>query len=179
MNDIKRNTFWFWGFLILLILNISAISSMFYVGYRMHHRQDYQAFHHRVFHHSGNANFNGHTKSWAKMNFNPAQKSFMLSTLKNHRQLIRENRKRLMLKQSQLFDALATKPVDTVKVNHLKADVLKIHRDIMEENITYYELLKTKLNAGQMELVKAHIQRQYNVRRFKSTKRYSKDNPRN
>ncbi len=162
MNDFKRNSFWFWGFIVLLIINISAMSAMLFINYRIHNNMETGYFHSRTFKHKQTKRHNiknKSTKAWSELNFTKEQKMFLKSERKKHIEQMRLLKDKLRKNQSTLFDELAKG--ENNKVENSKVRFIQIHKKILEENIHFYEQLKSKLSEEQMQAIRAHIERQF------------------
>jgi len=164
MNNIKRSTFWFWGFIILLVLNISATSTMLFRSYRYHNNIDNPRFNKRPYNQryvKQNAVNRQNVKAWKDLDFTKEQRMFIASERKNHIEEMRILKGQLKINQSKLFDILANEDNNSSDLQELKTQFIEIHQAILDENIHFYEQLKGKLSNEQMQAVKAHIDRQF------------------
>ena len=178
MNNIMRRTFWFWGFIILLLLNISATSTMLFMSYRYNNKPDNQQFNKRSFnqrHIKSNAGNRKDVKPWKDLDFTKEQRMFLASEKKSHNEAMRILKGQLKVNQSKMFDILASGDEKSSDLKELKAQFIEIHQAILDENIHFYDQLKSKLSNEQMQSVKAHLDRQFihdgNVPKFNKRQR--------
>ena len=190
MNNFKNKPIWFWGFIILILINISAISSLFYVSHKIHNSDNFQGFHRRIIKKKVNSDTknprerdfqqtsqqidenpktsktpkppkpNKQVRLWEDMNLSPEQRKFMHINKKEHIAKMRELKMELNKQQAILFDEISKQTMDKTLVNQYKKELLLRHGAIVEETIRYYEILKTKLNEEQMKQIKLHISKQ-------------------
>jgi hypothetical protein len=164
MSNIKKHPIWFWGFIILLVLNISATTAMLIASKKIHNNIENGTYNKRVakYHKYSNKKVdrNNKAKAWKDLDFTKEQRLFIRTERKKHIEKMQVLKGQLQTTQSKLFDQLA-KGEDNTK--ELKSDLLAIHDAILEENINFYEQLKSKLSEEQMQAIKAHIDRQFRV----------------
>ena len=147
MNNFKNNTFWFWGFIILIILNVSAVSTMLVVSYKMHNTSRFDGMQYRMIHKkSMNSKTNcKDVRYWKDMDLTPEQQQFVLSSRKEHRQMMHNLKLELNDNQAKLLEEIAKKELNSIAIEQNKELVLETHHKIMDETIRYYESLKTQL----------------------------------
>lgn len=165
MSNIKKHPIWFWGFIVLLVLNISATTAMLIASKRIHNNIEYRNYHKRVSiinNDNVKVRRKAKEKAWKDLNFTKEQKLFLKSARKKHIDKMRILKGQLKTMQSKLFNQLAKGKNDNIKA--LKDDILVIHQEILEENMDFYESLKSKLSEEQMQAIKAHIDRQFRVK---------------
>jgi len=164
MNNIKRSTFWFWGFIILLVLNISATITMMIISHQIHNNVDntrYSKRSHQERYTKTNVRNKQNVKAWKDIDFTKEQRMFLASEKKRHIEEMRILKGQLKVNQSKLFDMLANEENNSSDLKDLKKQFIEIHQAILDENIHFYEQLKSKLSNEQMQVVKAHIDRQF------------------
>lgn len=164
MNNIKRSAFWFWGFIILLVLNISATTTMMIISHQIHNNVDNTRFGKRSYHQryaKSNVRNRKNVKAWKDLDFTKEQRMFLASEKKKHIEEMRILKGQLKVTQSKMFDLLANEDTNSSDLKDLKKQFIEIHQAILDENIHFYEQLKSKLSDEQMQAVKAHIERQF------------------
>ncbi|MCK5846912.1 MAG: hypothetical protein KAG84_05700 [Bacteroidales bacterium] len=143
--NIKNNQFWFWGFIILAVLVISAVSTVGYKAYR---------FHNTPFH-------NKHTERpnsrWGNMNFDEDQQKFIRESRIKHRNAMFDLKKQQKDIHNKLFLEISKENPDAAIIQIYKDSTLVLSTSIMNETIFFYETLKTQLSHEQMKTINNHI----------------------
>jgi len=165
MEKVKKKSFWFWGFIILFILNISIISSMGYFHYQMkNHGKKYQsAMSKRNAFHTNKAEMR--RNFWSDIEFTKEEKLFLKNSRKEHFEKMKALRVKLSESQSSLFNEIRKSKPDTIKINQYKTQSLKTQEEIINESIFFYENLKTKLNDEQMKMINSHLSKKFHSKK--------------
>lgn len=159
MNNIKRSTFWFWGFIILLLLNISAITTVLFMSYRIHNNTDAMCINDRP--PRSNIVNRPNVNSWEDLDFTEEQRIFIASERRNHIEEMRILKAQLKINQSKIFDILAAGDNNLSDLKQLKTQFIEIHQAILNENIHFYDQIKSKLSNEQMQAVKTNLDRKF------------------
>lgn len=172
MTNFKNSAFWFWGFIILLILNISAVSTMFYFAYKVHNHGEYYINQQND---KQSKTWNSRVKTtkkgdfrnafWEKMDLSDEQRIFVIEQRKNHFSKMRLIRGDLQKTQTMLFEEIRKPNPDNEKVLKFKSETLNSHKEIIEETIRYYEQLKTKLSEEQMTKLNSHFAKRFHTKK--------------
>ncbi len=160
----KNKGFWFWGFIILLLLNLSIISSISYYHYRMIHNRsdyDYASMHKKM---SKERMDKLQKKFWGNTHFTPEERQFLADNRKEHFARMKKLKIRLKENQAQLFEEIRKSVRDSEKVSNYENKILDTQKAITEESISFYEKMKAKLSAEQMEIVNRHLKRHFNTK---------------
>jgi len=153
----KNKGFLFWGFIILLILNLSIISSMGYFHYKMqrHGENHKRTMMHK--HMSKERMKEMRKEFWGNTNFTAEEKKFLSKNRKDHFARMKVLKAELKDNQTVLFEEIRKEQPDSNNVNNYKIQVLNSQKAITEEAIIFYEKMKTILNAEQMKIVDNHL----------------------
>ena len=181
MTNFKNKAIWFWGFIILLILNISAFSTMFYFAYKMHHHGEYHTTQEKTWNSRINSVKKGNFKKgfWGQLNLTEEQQSFVKMQRKEHfskMKIINANLRKL---QILLFEEIRLPEPDYDKVQKYKAETLDAHKAIIEETLRFYEQLKTKLSEEQMIKINSHFSKHFHSNKTMKSKTMINNNSKN
>ncbi len=153
--NMKNNQFWFWGFIVLAILIVSAISTIGYKAYKFHN-----------YDHSFNKEVSNkkHSK-WSDLSFTVEQRSFIRKSRIDHRQNISKLKAQQRNIHNKLFTEISKEQSDSSLIKIYKDSSLILSDAIMNETMNFYETLKTELSEEQMQNINNHIyKRFYNKR---------------
>jgi len=146
MNYFKRNnkSIWFWGFIILLIMNLSIIGTVIYYSSKIKdEKQTYYKYKFR-----GNA---PKTFIMNRLNFDEGQKSKFSKVLDNHQQKVGKLKLELRESNRELVKEVASENPSNNKIRRLKSDILDSHNDIIEETLDFYNKTKEICNPSQLQ----------------------------
>jgi len=165
MKKIKKKNFWFWGFIILFILNISIISSMGYFHYQMksHGEKYHSTMMKKGAFHANKAEMR--KKFWSDIEFTKEERIFLKNSRKQHFERMKILRAKLSESQSSLFNEIRKSEPDTNKIKQYKAQSLNTQEEIIDESIFFYENLKTKLNDEQMKMINSHLSKKFHSKK--------------
>lgn len=160
MTYFKNTNIWFWGFIILLIINISVIASMAFVMYSFHKDADYTAFHKRVIKSKrANTMHSKGTKSLImKLNLNADQKREMGAIRKEHFQEMRKLKRALRINQHQLFEEASSDKPDSTLIAEYREKNIEIQEKIIDESLIFFKKIRQDLDKEQQALLKAHYE---------------------
>ena len=169
----KNKGFWFWGFIILLILNLSIISSMGYFHYKM--RNHGENFKSTMMHkHMSKEKMRKMRKEfWGNTNFTIEEKKFLSKNRKEHFAKMKVLKSELKDNQSLLFNEIRKSKPDSNNVIEYKIKVQESQKAITNEAIRFYEKMKTRLNQEQMKIVDNHLSYMFHSN-IKKNKRINK-----
>ena len=145
--NFKNNQFWFWGFLILAVLIISAASTIGYKAYKHHHT----SFHTNM----------GHATSWKNMDFDIEQIKFIKKTRIKHRKTMHALKGQQAKIHNKLFTEISKQEPNNELIAQYKDSTLYFSTKIMNKTIKYYETLKTELSEEQMSMLNKHISKRF------------------
>ena len=145
---IKNNQFWFWGFIVLLVLVISAVSTMGYKAYKFHNSGMY---HKEFMHHKG----------WKDMDFSIDQRKFVRKSRIKHRQIMLELKSDQNIVHNNLFTEISKENTDSILIEQYRKQTIELSNKIMDETIRFYQELKTELNEEQMKQINKHISQRF------------------
>ncbi|RLD41503.1 MAG: hypothetical protein DRI86_13285 [Bacteroidetes bacterium] len=153
----RNKGFWFWGFIILLILNLSIIFSMGYFHYKMrNHGADIKST--MIHKHMSNEKMKKiRKKFWGNTNFTIEEKKFLSKNRKEHFARMKVLKSELKDNQSILFDEIRKSKPDSNSIIKYKMKIQDSQKAITDEAIRFYEKMKTKLNPEQMKIVDNHL----------------------
>lgn len=165
MKNLKNRSFWFWGFILLLILNISIVSSLSYFHYQMkhHHGKRYKT----MINHKKNIRENSklHKEFWGNVSFTKEERNFLQKSRKEHFSKMKKLSTELKQNQSTLFDEVRKSKPDSTLISKYKSKVLESQEAITNEAIFFYENLKTKLSNEQMQTINKHLTKRFHSKR--------------
>jgi hypothetical protein len=166
----KNKGFWFWGFILLLILNLSIISSMGYFHYKMrNHGTNYRST--MMHKHMSKEKIRKMRKEfWGNTNFTVEEKKFLSKNRKEHFAKMKILKSELKYNQSVLFDEIRKSKPDSNNVIEYKIKVQDSQKAITDEAIRFYEKMKTRLNPEQMRIVDNHLSNMFHPKMDKSFK---------
>ncbi len=143
----KRNP-WFWAFIVLLILNVSAIGTMIYTINKIHSGVEFppppppteQKMPSRM------------GKILEKqMGYSKAQMKVLRSIRKEHLVNMRAFQIKLRKLQTELFNEISSTQPEEKKVDSLKAALLETHASMIDESNTFYYKVKKNSNEEQLK----------------------------
>ena len=146
--NIKNNQFWFWGFIVLATLIISAGSTIGYRAYKFHNSSNFKRI------------ANQHSK-WGSIDFSKEQHKFIRKNRIEHRDVMTDLKTKQRAIHNKLFSEISKQNPDTVLVNKYKVLSFDISSEIMDETIRFYEVLKTELNEEQMQMINNHLSQRF------------------
>ena len=146
--NIKNNQFWFWGFIVLATLIISAGSTIGYRAYKFHSS-----------HHSRKADH--HHSKWNSLDFSKQQHEFIRETRIEHRKKMTKLKTKQRSIHNKLFSEISKQNTDTALIADYKTQSFEISSEIMDETIRFYEVLKTELNEEQMQMINSHLSQRF------------------
>jgi len=157
----KNKGFWFWGFIILLILNLSIIFSMGYFHYKMrNHGTDFKST--MIHKHMSNEKMKKiRKKFWGNTNFTIEEKKFLNKSRKEHFARMKELKSELKDNQSLLFNEIRKNQPDSNNVIEYRIKVQNSQKAITDEAIRFYEKMKTQLNSDQMKIIDNHLSKMF------------------
>ena len=141
----KRNP-WFWAFVILLIINVSAIGTMVYTINKIH----------------GDFSFSPPPKEnkiptrmgrimEKEMGYSKKQMITLRTIRMEHLKNMREYKTKLRKLQMELFDEISSQEPDEQKTKILKEELLKTHALMIDESNIFYNKVKENSSKEQMK----------------------------
>jgi len=147
--NFKNNQFWFWGFIILIVLMISAASTIGYRAYK---------FHNTNYHTKATM---GHGAAWKDMDFDIEQRKFIKKTRMEHRKTMLALKGQQAKIHNKLFTEISKQNPNNELIAQYKDSTLYFSTEIMNETIKYYETLKTELSEEQMSMLNKYISKRF------------------
>jgi len=162
MSYFKTKSIWFWGFMVLLLINISIIGSMGYFMYRVHKQPDYSGFHHR-FMDRGKRGHNKNTKMLIKrLHLTPEQQKEMGKLRRLHFQEMKNLKMALRQNQRNLFNEAAKAQPDSAALAEYRARNIELQSQITDESLKFFQSIRKDLSPEQQQILKEHYQRTFN-----------------
>jgi len=162
MSYFKNKNIWFWGFMILLLINISVIGSMAYVMYNIHNKENYTAFHHKMMKKKKHPRHNKSTMSLIKqLNLTDKQQQNLKVIRKEHFKRMKQLKANLFKTQHQLFDVAGSDNPDSTLIAEYRTKMMTIQGQIADESLAFLAELKKNLDPEQQELMKEHFREKY------------------
>jgi Spy/CpxP family protein refolding chaperone len=159
MNQLKNNL-WFWGFVILLVLNLSLLLSIFFHGQQLKKDPRFRAFHSEMRMKKGDCAQMGdcNRPRWINDIANDeSQAQFLLKEHQQHVEKVQEIKEKLHQKQFELFTAISQENIDSAVVSRNKMEIGQLQDEITNQTMKYYQTLKTKLNPDQMKQINDQV----------------------
>ncbi len=161
--NIKNNQFWFWGFIVLAAILISAITTMGIHTYSFHNNDTkYCNSKTQQRGQRGMKARNGEQGFYNAYKFTEQQKEFFREERQEHQQKLRDIKGTQNHNHNKLFKEIGKDDPDNDSINKYKEEILESNKEIMEETINYYKTLKTRLSEEQMKMVNKHVSRRFN-----------------
>lgn len=162
MTYFKNKSIWFWGFIILLLINVSIMGSLMYAMQRIHHQPDYNGFH-RHFVPKKKAKKHSKTKCFVKgLEINPKQQEALDKMRQVHFKEMKSLKRTLRKKQHDLFLETSKDNPDSIVVIQLRKDNIKLHEQIMDESLEFFKKMQENLTPDQQDIMKKHYLRKLN-----------------
>jgi Spy/CpxP family protein refolding chaperone len=163
MSYFKNKSFWFWGFMVLLIFNISIFGSMAYHMYSMHngfaHSKDY---HHSIKKGTHPKHSKGTKSLMKRLDLSPEQQKELRKIRKEHFTKMKALKKELYIAQHQLFDEAGNEVIDSVAIAKYRKQMMDIQGGIADESLQFLGEMKKHLSPKQQELMKEHFREKFN-----------------
>jgi len=169
--NFKNNQFWFWGFIVLLIIILSAGVTMSYNIYNYHNGNFPGKMHgkmHKKMH-------GKHANIWQNVSFTLKQQEFIKKVRSEHREIMMDIKKRQRENQNLLFTEISKQNSDSLLIRVYKKATLKNNEEIINETMRFYNTLKTELNEEQMKMINNHISSRFH-RSNRQTGKMNKNN---
>ena len=161
MSYFKNRGFWFWGFIILVLINLSVLISMAYVMNKIHTQEDYQGFHKRFIknHHRGH---NKQTKNLIRsLNLSDEQKEELQALRRKHFTEMRQLKKHLQIAQHKLFSEASKEHPDSILVMQYRQDLTQIQDQITDLSLDFYRNMRKVLNKEQQKKMKEFYENRF------------------
>ncbi len=153
--SIKNKNIWFWAFMILLVVNIAAISTMIYTVNKIHSDASLyeNAGNERGFIHPkrGHSHFDMEKRIQKRMGYSDEQMAVMKKLRHEHLQKLRVEKTALRKVQRALFEELASENPDSNKIESLKNKMSLIQGHIIDESIDFYKKVKQNSTPEQIK----------------------------
>lgn len=148
----KKNI-WFWGFLLLLVLNIAAISSMFIhrravereCGYNQNCQNPMDRYHHLK----------------KELRLNDEQWQEFKRIRNEHHETMVFLRNSLRDNHLKVFNLVSSDSQDKVALDSLKSEICNLHNQISDESINYYKQAKSVCSEQQLNALNEHFRRMF------------------
>jgi Spy/CpxP family protein refolding chaperone len=164
MSYFKNRGFWFWGFIILVLINISILGSMAYVMYRVHNQPDYTGFHHHFMGRKHSGHQPGTKTLIKKLNLNDAQKQAFQEIRRNHFTKMRKLKTRLRDAQHDFFEVATQAGADSSEVAKYRAEISDLQNQITDLSLDFFKQMLNELNPEQQEIMRDYYRNKYNNR---------------
>lgn len=162
MTYFKNKSIWFWGFILLLLINVSILGSLMYVMQRIHHQPDYNGFHRHFVPKKKvqkQTKKNGFVK---ELNMNPQQSKALKKIRQVHFKEMKRLKNELKEKQYELFIEASKDTPDNLIIIQLKKENMNLNEQIMDESLEFFKRMQQNLTPDQMEIMKNHYTRKFN-----------------
>ncbi|HIE16091.1 MAG TPA: periplasmic heavy metal sensor [Bacteroidales bacterium] len=165
MSYFKNKSIWFWGFILLLIFNITIFGTMAYHIYSMHsnygYGYDYST--HNKKRGTKNPKHSKSTQSLIKqLNLSPEQNRQLRSVRKKHFAKVKALRRALFIAQHKLFEEAGKENVDSAAIAKYRSQMMDIQGKIADESLSFLGEMKKSLSPEQQERMKQHFRDKYN-----------------
>ena len=158
MTYFRNKSIWFWGFIILIIINLSVLGSMAFVMNRMHNQPDYRAFHHKFKRNSQIKVEKRKSKGiFNDLNLEEDQKKKLGIVHREHTQKVRELKSAIRNNQQHLYEELAKTNPDSLEIQKYRNENQRLHAEIVDESIVFYGKMKEGLSPEQEKVLKNHF----------------------
>jgi len=164
MSYFKNKSIWFWGFMLLLLINLSIIGSMGYFMYRIHQQPNYSGFHHRFMDKKKSVHGMKTKMLIKELHLSPEQKKQMGKIRKAHFQEMKQLKMALRQNQHNLFDEASKEQPDSASLAQYRKQNLEIQSQITDESLAFFQSIRENLDTEQQEILKEHYQRKFNNR---------------
>ena len=149
MSYFNKKNPWFWAFIVLLVLNVSAIGTMIYTINRIHNSSDNPPspppIEKRMSKRIGKI-------LEKKMGYTKDQIKILRTIRFQHMTNMRKYQKQLKKLQSELFNEISsTDEVDSLRIKNLKDQILQTHALMIDESNSFYNKVKENSSAEQLE----------------------------
>ena len=162
MSYFKNKSFWFWGFIVLLIFNVSIFGSMAYHMYSMHNNFDQDGAYHHDMKKGGHPRHSKSTRSLMKqLDLNPKQQKQLRGIRKEHFTKVKALKKELSIAQHHLFEEAGSENVDSAAIAKYRSQMMDVQGKIADESLAFLGEMKKDLNPEQQEMMKQHFREKY------------------
>ena len=162
MSYFKNKSIWFWGFMILLLINISVIGSMAFVMHKIHNQDNYTAFHHKMMKGNKHPRHGNSTMSLIKqLKLNDEQQQQLKVIRKDHFREMKRLKGELLKTQHQLFDVAGNDISDSTLIAEYRTKMMNLQGQIADESIQFLGEMKKHLTPEQQKVLRAHFQEKY------------------
>lgn len=163
MSYFKNKGFWFWGFIILLIFNVSIVGSMAFHVYSMHNRaNDSEAFYHEKDRKIDAKHRKDQGPLMRQLNLSHEQQKLLRVARKKHMMKMKALKKELFVAQHHLFEAAGNEKIDSAEIKKYRSEMMSIQGRIADESLQFLGEMKKDLSPNQQELMKKHFRNKYN-----------------
>jgi len=155
MTYFKNKSGWFWAFIVLLVVNITAIGTMVYTLNKIHRDAGVESYYEypakkKDFHNDFRRK-NVAKRIQKRMGFSDDQMKTLKEIRTEHIKNMRNNKAELRKAQMRLFDEVSLENPDSGKIESLKKEILDIEKKIMDESVSFYSKLKENSTPEQMK----------------------------
>jgi Spy/CpxP family protein refolding chaperone len=155
MTYFKNKSGWFWAFIVLLVVNITAIGTMVYTLNKIHRDAGVESYYDypakkKDFHNDFRRK-NMAKKIQKRMGYSDEQMKIFKEIRLEHMNNMRNNKIELRKAQMMLFDEVSLENPDLNKIKSLKKKILDIEGKIMDESVSFYSKLKENSTPEQMQ----------------------------
>ena len=163
MSYFKNKGFWFWGFMVLLIFNISIFGSMVYHAYSMRNRNaDIGVFVHAQKDNVHSRHQKGQGSLMKELDLSVEQRKQLKKARKKHMIKMKALKKELFVAQHRLFEVAGNEKVDSTEIQKYRSQMMEIQGRIADESLQFLGEMKVYLTPEQQELMKKHFRNKYN-----------------
>ena len=163
MSYFKNKGFWFWGFIVLLIFNISIFGTMAYHVYSMHNTTaDNEMYIHGRKKNIHNKHQKGQSSLMNELNLTVEQRKQLKKARKKHMIKMKALKKELFVAQHRLFEVAGKEKVDSTEIQKYRSQMMEIQGRIADESLQFLGEMKVYLTPEQQELMKKHFRNKYN-----------------
>ncbi len=163
MSYFKKKGFWFWGFIILLIFNISIVGSMAFHIYSMNNRTvDNEVYTHDQKKNVHAKHRKGQSSLMKQLDLSPEQQKLLRVARKKHMIKMKALKKELFIAQHHLFEIAGNEKVDSAGIKKFRSQMMNIQGKIADESLQFLGEMKKDLTPEQQELMKKHFRDKYN-----------------
>lgn len=180
MKTNKTNP-WFWAFLVLLLVNLAAISTMLYTLNDLKTNMLEQPLPPPPPNTPGNPPMMNFNKIIQKnVGFSNDQIQRLRAVKITHMTHMRQFKMDLDTLQKSLFDEVAAENPDKNKIDTLKKEIATIQVSLIDESIKFYDQIKNESTPDQLQKLNNYYrQHHFKRNRFNENRPYKRRNNRN
>lgn len=155
MKNIMNSKMWFWAFILLLIINISAISTMFYKINNIKRDMQLQEMPPPPLDHNPPMRFGKGLQE--KVGYSQDQINELDKVRRQHMSNMMDLKDQLQSYQRDLFNEVAIETPDEDKIKTFKHQIAITHEKIIDESLSFYESVRENSTPEQLSKFNAYF----------------------